>query len=79
MTPAPAFADEPSGKTPQVLLVDDDEVNLLLTALALRDRGFDITESSSGEHALQLLADWAPDVVVLDAMMPGLNWYTGPP
>ena len=75
MTPAPAFADEPSGKTPQVLLVDDDEVNLLLTALALRDRGFDITESSSGEHALQLLADWAPDVVVLDAMMPGLDGF----
>ena len=75
MTRAPDFADEPSGKPPQVLLVDDDEVNLLLTALALRDRGFDVTESGSGEHALQLLAEWAPDVVVLDAMMPGLDGF----
>ena len=29
---------------PRVLLVDDDEVNLLLTSIALRERGFVITE-----------------------------------
>ena len=55
------------------MLVDDDEVNLLLTAAALRERGFNITESSGGEHALKVLADWAPDIIVLDAMMPGLS------
>ena len=26
---------------PKLLLVDDDEVNLMLTAVALRERGFD--------------------------------------
>ena len=75
MTSEHAFANDPAGKPPQVLLVDDDEVNLLLTALALRERGFDVTESGGGEHALQLLASWAPDVVVLDAMMPGLDGF----
>jgi predicted signal transduction protein with EAL and GGDEF domain/DNA-binding response OmpR family regulator len=75
MTVAPTFADQPSAEPPQVLLVDDDEVNLLLTAVALRDRGFDVTESGGGEHALQLLADWSPDVIVLDAMMPGLDGF----
>ena len=75
MNAAHANAEEPSAKAPQVLLVDDDEVNLLLTALALRDRGFDVTESSGGEHALRLLANWVPDVVVLDAMMPGLDGF----
>jgi predicted signal transduction protein with EAL and GGDEF domain/DNA-binding response OmpR family regulator len=55
---------------PRVLLVDDDEVNLLLTAVALRERGFDITEASSGEQALRMMGEWSPDVVVLDAMMP---------
>ncbi|MGC4060147.1 MAG: response regulator [Aquabacterium sp.] len=29
---------------PKVLLVDDDEVNLLLTSIALRERGFAIFE-----------------------------------
>ena len=60
---------------PQVLLVDDDEVNLLLTSVALRERGFDVTEATSGEQALELLSDWLPDVVVLDALMPGLDGF----
>jgi diguanylate cyclase (GGDEF)-like protein len=60
---------------PRVLLVDDDEVNLLLTSIALRERGFAITEATSGERAIELLADWVPDVVVLDALMPGLDGF----
>ncbi|MDP9043607.1 MAG: EAL domain-containing protein [Pseudomonadota bacterium] len=60
---------------PRVLLVDDDEVNLLLTSIALRERGFAITEASSGERAISILADWLPDVVVLDALMPGLDGF----
>jgi predicted signal transduction protein with EAL and GGDEF domain/FixJ family two-component response regulator len=60
---------------PKVLLVDDDEVNLLLTSLALREHGFAITEATSGERALELLTGWLPDVVVLDALMPGLDGF----
>jgi predicted signal transduction protein with EAL and GGDEF domain/FixJ family two-component response regulator len=60
---------------PKVLLVDDDEVNLLLTSIALRERGFAITEASSGEQALQIISEWLPDVVVLDAVMPGLDGF----
>ena len=60
---------------PKVLLVDDDEVNLLLTSVALRERGFTITEATSGETAIRILADWLPDVVVLDALMPGLDGF----
>ncbi len=60
---------------PSVLLVDDDEVNLMVTALALRDRGFFVTEVSSGEAALEHLRQQVPDIVVLDAMMPGLNGF----
>jgi len=66
-----SFADAGLPEQPQVLLVDDDEVNLLMTALALRDRGFRISEAASGERALELLVDWAPDIIVLDAIMPG--------
>ena len=58
-----------------VLLVDDDEVNLIMTAHALRERGFDIVEASSGERALELLENWVPDIVVLDALMPGLDGF----
>ncbi|MFG6487363.1 putative bifunctional diguanylate cyclase/phosphodiesterase [Roseateles sp. BYS78W] len=60
---------------PRVLLVDDDEVNLLLTAAALRERGFEVTEAASGSEALAQLSVRAPDVVVLDALMPELDGF----
>jgi len=74
MTPSPTDAG-PGQDQPRVLLVDDDEVNLLLTSVALRERGFSITEAPSGERALALTADWTPDIVVLDAQMPGLDGF----
>jgi predicted signal transduction protein with EAL and GGDEF domain/CheY-like chemotaxis protein len=60
---------------PMVLLVDDDEVSLLLTAAALRDQGFEITEADGGDRALAMLAERPVDVVVLDAMMPGRDGF----
>ena len=76
MTPPRAeFAADELPEQPRVLLVDDDEVNLLLTSIALRERGFAITEATSGEAALVALAHGLPDVVVLDALMPGLDGF----
>ena len=70
-----SFDAEDSPERPKVLLVDDDELALMLTAEALRGRGFDITEASSGEQALALLVEWTPDIMVLDAVMPGLDGF----
>ena len=70
-----AFDAENSLERPKVLLVDDDEVTLMLTAEALRVRGFEMVEANSGERALALLDDWVPEIVVLDAMMPGLDGF----
>ena len=75
MTVTTDFAFENGLEQPKVLLVDDDEVNLLLTSIALRERGFAITEACSGEQALQRLSDWLPDMIVLDAVMPGLDGF----
>ena len=62
-------------RQPRILLVDDDEVNLLLTGAALRERGFTVHEASGGRAALGMLADWSPDVLVLDAVMPGMDGF----
>ncbi|MCU0773447.1 MAG: EAL domain-containing protein [Ideonella sp.] len=74
MTPAATVDDEPLTAA-TVLLVDDDAVTLLMTAAALRERGFVIREATSGEEAIQSLVQSPPDVVVLDAMMPGLDGF----
>jgi PAS domain S-box-containing protein len=75
MTPQSADAFDALPAQPEVLLVDDDEVNLLLTAIALRERGFRLLEAGSGEKALEILRTHAPDIVVLDALMPGLDGF----
>jgi predicted signal transduction protein with EAL and GGDEF domain/DNA-binding response OmpR family regulator len=70
-----ATAESTALRQPRILLVDDDEVNLLLTGVALRERGFTVREASGGRVALAMLADWSPDVLVLDAVMPGLDGF----
>ena len=46
----PSVEDLP--ERPKVLLVDDDEVNLLLTSVALEDQGFAVTQATGGEEAI---------------------------
>ncbi|GAA0756577.1 EAL domain-containing protein [Ideonella azotifigens] len=60
---------------PKVLLVDDDDVNLMLVAAALTQHGFDVTQANNGDEALRILGGWIPDLVVLDARMPGLDGF----
>jgi CheY-like chemotaxis protein len=67
--------DDEALRQPRILLVDDDEVTLLMTAAALRERGFAVTEATDGVRALRLLGDWTPDLIVLDALMPGLDGF----
>ena len=52
-------ASDAAGRS-RVLLVDDDEVTLLLTAEALRERGFELVEAASGEQLLTMLDEWTP-------------------
>ncbi len=75
MNPTLMPQDDDLPGQPKVLLVDDDEVNLLLTSIALRERGFEITEATGGEQAMRALTEWLPDVVVLDALMPGIDGF----
>ncbi len=75
MNSTPAPAEDELAAPPQVLLVDDDEVNLLVICAALRERGFAVTYVTSGEQALARLTELAPDMLVLDAMMPGLDGF----
>ena len=73
---APGHLDPPLAPAePRVLIVDDDEVTLLICMTALQARGFDTQQASGGDAALRRLSPWRPDIVVLDAMMPGLDGF----
>ncbi|WP_066332621.1 putative bifunctional diguanylate cyclase/phosphodiesterase [Azohydromonas lata] len=72
--PLPMDADE-GLEQPKVLLVDDDQVQLMLTGAALRQRGFEVTEADGGAAALRMLQQAPFDIVVLDALMPDLDGF----
>jgi DNA-binding NtrC family response regulator len=57
----------------KVLLVDDEKEFVSTLAERLRLRGIQAYETGSGEEALRLIANDAPQVVVLDVMMPGMG------
>ena len=55
--------------------VDDDRVTQTLLDANLRREGYDTMIASSGEEALRLIERQLPDLILLDAMMAGLNGF----
>jgi CheY-like chemotaxis protein len=54
-----------------VLVVDDNEQSLRLTARMLREEGYHVVEARSGERALECLETRDVTVVLTDIAMPG--------
>ncbi|MDP2744444.1 MAG: response regulator [Dehalococcoidia bacterium] len=62
-------------KKTHILVVDDEQSILQMLRKTLELEGFAITVAVNGNSALALLAEQAPDLVLLDIRMPGLNGY----
>ncbi len=70
---APAVAPRRSGA--KVLLVDDeDQLRRVMKDLLERD-GYEVTEAADGVEALDQVDRHAPDIIVLDLNLPGLDGY----
>jgi two-component system OmpR family response regulator len=62
---------ERSGKPEARILVVDDEAAITdLVGLALRYEGFEVATAATGREALAKTAEFAPDLAVLDVMLP---------
>jgi len=68
MQPAPAG-------NAHILVVDDEPAITDLLATALRYMGYTVTTASTGFAALDAAATVAPDLVVLDVMLPDLDGF----
>lgn len=62
----------PKHLLPKVLIVDDDVRNIAILS-ELLEEDYRITTASSGNQALERLAGFRPDLVLLDIMMPGMD------
>ena len=59
---------------PGPLLVVDDEPQILqMISGILQDEGFEVITAPDGETALKLVGEEAPDLVLLDIALPGLD------
>jgi len=62
-------------KTPTVLVVDDNQENLELLQAYLEDMDCRTVPARDGLQALEIIADSAPDLVLLDVMMPKMSGF----
>ena len=58
-----------------VLIVDDDPSIRLLLGEALEAAGFRVEMAEDGEQALAFMAQYVPDLVMLDVLMPGMDGF----
>jgi len=70
---AKAAEEGPQESLGRVLVVDDDPLTLNLLRLQLEEQRFEVMTVSSGPACLEKALSWAPEVILLDIMMPGMD------
>ncbi|WP_024656248.1 EAL domain-containing protein [Pseudomonas syringae USA007] len=58
-----------------ILIVDDDVHVRDLLEVLLQNQGYETLTAESGEQALAMVDERAPDLILLDIMMPGMDGY----
>ncbi|MBL8489815.1 MAG: response regulator [Rhodocyclaceae bacterium] len=61
--------------TKKILIVDDEPNIVISLEYLMKKEGFEVAVANDGEAALQKVASFAPDLVLLDVMMPKKSGY----
>lgn len=64
------------GAAIRAVVVDDEESLTDLVSMALRYEGWDVRTAADGQKALSVIREFAPDVIVLDVMLPDIDGMT---
>ena len=64
-----------SDKPRRILVVEDDLAILTGLSMNLRFEGYEVLQAQEGRQGLALALDEAPDLMVLDLMLPELNGF----
>lgn len=71
----PATMVEEVARPAEILVVEDTPISLLLLGTILRMAGYVVREATNGELALWSATKRAPDLILLDIRMPGMNGF----
>ena len=58
---------------PHILVVDDEPQITRVLRTSLSAQGYDIRVANSGEMALEIMKDWAPNLIITDLSMPSID------
>lgn len=61
---------------PHILVTDDDQSSRMVMRGILEKIGYRVSEASSGMEAIKICEDQVPDLVLMDALMPGMDGFT---
>jgi DNA-binding response OmpR family regulator len=61
--------------TSRILVVEDERTIAEAVAARLRAEGFEVEQAHDGLAAVERAAQWSPDLLVLDVMLPGLDGH----
>lgn len=56
-----------------ILIIEDNEKNLKLVRDVLQVKGYDTIEAGTAEEGIRLAIERAPDLVLMDIQLPGMN------
>ena len=70
-----SMTENQADTTAKILVIDDDVTLIKLVRRSLEPQGFSIYAATSGEEGLTLFPQIAPDLVLLDIMMPGMDGW----
>lgn len=73
--PAPALAVPQAQSAYRVLVVDDDPDMVAYLELLLRKEGMEVETANEGGAAIEKVTTAAPDLVLCDVMMPGVDGF----
>ena len=71
----PPLTESPVSQSPKILIVDDDPQVLKMLPRFFKGSGYDIAGAADGFEAGVKVMSFAPDLVVLDLMMPGIDGF----
>lgn len=60
----------------KILLMEDDEMTAELIEFLLKRQGHDVKTAVDGAQGEKVLAEWQPELVVLDVLMPFVDGFT---
>jgi DNA-binding response OmpR family regulator len=63
-------------KPPSVLIVDDEPNIVLSLQFLMKKNGFEVRTAKDGEEAMAEISRAAPDLVLLDVMMPKIDGFS---